>query len=232
MGSANKNSEIVFWNTWYRSSVEKQAEHLRSLLPDNSSDMLLCLSEATYGNDSGLVDKLIGKGYKTAYTHTSRVGQGLMEGLCFASLKEFDDLPTFEQISKSRAIANTKTRWLGRIVFNGISVITSHTSYPSPKSEEIESIISLVEPDLKENMPLVLGGDFNTLINKKDFVNQIENTGLIKLGAGSATCGINSIFGFELDHVFVSSNLLEKCEFNLFTRGPSNHSPLVVSIKN
>ena len=193
--------------------------------------ILLCLSEATLGED-GLVELLGQNGYDTAYRPTSTLRKGRTEGLCIASRGQVDGRVVFQDLGTRRAIANTKTRWLAEVEFEGLTVLSTHASYPTPGKQERAVISQRLERlQAEQSGGIVLGGDFNTLIAKRSFIDTAESSGVTKIGDGEPTFPLLGRFGLEIDHVFVSPDLLPTTSLEVANAGPSNHRPLVLSIK-
>lgn len=231
----NSAKGILFWNTLYRASPAEQYKHIRtmeqSMTAQGIGKILLCLSEATSGVD-GLVELLDRNGYDTAYRPTSTLNNGLTEGLCIASRDQVDKPVAFHDLGTRRAIANTKTRWLAEVEFEGVSVLSTHASYPTPGKQE-RAVISqrLDQLQSEKSSGIVIGGDFNTLIAKRSFIDTVEASGVTKIGDGVSTFPLVGRFGLEIDHVFVSPDLLQASTLEVANAGPSNHRPLTLSVK-
>ncbi len=231
---------VVYWNTWYRAEPSAQLKHIEKLeasMAQNGADKtLFCLSEATRNHMNGLVDSLEHAGYVTAYMATSNLKNGIQEGLCFAVRQDIT-APIYTELSIGRAIANVKTRWLGHISFAGLSIFSTHTSYPRPTRQETSKITDQLEVDRRLTGYMeaqILGGDFNTVINKREVVKAAEEFGMTKLAAATrikntVPFGKIGFLGIELDHVFVSDRIYSKTSMDIGPKGPSNHRPLLVT---
>lgn len=224
---------IVFWNTWYRADPEAQLRHLLSLEEElgrqGVASALFCLSEATFGEGDGLVNRLEDEGFQTAFRPTSSV-RSFEEGICFANRVDLNVMD-FTALRTARAIANVKTRWVGTAAFNGFSVLSTHASYPRPNTQEVEGLVDAVD---RAEGTAILGGDFNTVIGKGDFIRRVEESGLRKLypSANKVTFPFRPFrnIGVELDHVFVAEELIDRANLSIYPNDPSSHNPLAVII--
>ncbi len=233
MAEQFSSNSFIYWNTWYRADPKRQINHIDYLVDymakQGNSQPLLCLSEATLGQDNGLVDYLSSEGYSTAFKPTSKVGK-YFEGLCFASRQPLVSVD-FTELRKARAIANTKTRWIGNACLNGISTYLTHTSYPQPAETELDVIRGTIE---ETREPVLLGGDFNTLTNKKTLLGLTEELGLVKIKSDGRQTTVPFIpgtnLGVELDHVFASHCIADDTALEIGPAGPSNHRPLLVAV--
>lgn len=236
---------VVFWNTLYRADPYDQIVHIaeleRQLDETGVHNILLCLSEVTRSDSrDNLWARLRDEGYDAAFRPTSDLGWA-EEGLCLATRTDQldgDATPQFTELRRARAIANTKTRWLGHVTLSGVSVFTAHTSYPFPPKQEVRGISQAIEAEWQKTrraVPQLLGGDFNTVL-RRNMLPEMEKIGLTKLrpATGSqATVPLGPIseIGFELDHAFISVHDMQKATLTIGSKGPSNHKPLLVTVQ-
>lgn len=230
---------VVFWNTWYRAGADDQLEHLEwveeRLLERGIGNMLLCLSEATYHTEGGgLINKLRKSGFDTDWRSTSDLRDGREEALCFAKRGQLQPVE-FVQLNQVRGISNQKTRWLGATSLAGTRIFSAHTSYPWPRKKELDGIARQLSADrLTHNEGFVVGGDFNTVVDKQVLFDAFRGLGLLKVYDANnhhrtirwAPPGLN-----ELDHAFVSEDLQQRTTLDILPRGPSNHHPLVLTLE-
>lgn len=244
---------MVYWNTWYRAEPAKQLEHIERLDEQlrnyGAQVVVLCLSEVTAtgrAKKPGLFEHLQEADFNPFYTTVSHIKKRpkVHEGLVVASRDTnfasaamlYDiDVPLREQ----RAIKNMKLRQATRVHLPDVDIIGAHLSYPKPDEEEIRGILDLVHHtpchESAKTHAKVVGGDFNTVVSK-EIVDRFETEGLVKLRdpEHTVTCALRpgSKYGFELDHVFVTENIATQAQLVVGDQGPSNHNPLLVTIRS
>ncbi len=232
---------VVYWNTWYRASSGEQLNHMQELDDQirclGADAVVWCLSEATMQHDGqGLADKLeFSEGYNTVFRTTDTLHNGsVTEGLCVAS-RDLDVLTTtFQEVRQQRGVRSIKHRWLASLVVpiannENLEIRVAHFSYPFPSNDEVAAV-GECRMDKK-----IFGGDLNTLIKRRHVLKMFCEKGWIKLidPDHKTTVPVHRSLeqGWELDHVFVSPDLVEQSELKIGEQGPSNHRPLLVTTK-
>lgn len=240
MAAEKSPRAVVFWNTWYRADPGKQLDYITELRgcleSEGFANPTFCLSEVTSGAAGGLLELLQQDGFSTSYRPTSTI-KDFGEGLCFAQAGPINEAD-FTCMGTARAIANTKTRWLGKIDAGSDQIFSTHASYPHPTSEEqalIQDAVRLGQGSLDLGGVQVLGGDFNTVVGKSRFIDKIEAAGLRKVRAegrvkNTVTLGSAHVIGVELDHVFVSADTKRDASLEVLPKGPSNHAALLLRL--
>lgn len=232
---------VVYWNTWYRASSIEQLNYIQQLDDQmrhlGATVVVWCLSEATERyNGQGLVDKLEHiEGFSTAFRITDTLHNGsVAEGLCVASRDLDVSTATFQEVRQQHGVRSIKHRWLANLVvpvssYENLEISAAHFSYPFPSNGEVAAV---GEGSLGKK---IFGGDLNTLIKRQRVLKMFCERGWMKLvdPDRQTTVPVHRSLerGWELDHVFVSPNLIEQSELKIGNQGPSNHRPLLVTTK-
>lgn len=249
---------IVGWNVLYSADPVEQHKHIERLEEKarhlGARSVLFCLSEVTAAlassdNNETLSSLLSQEGYRVGIRPTTYFrNSGLYEGLAFASRDEdfstsitnavFQEtvMQTAYWFAKEhlRKLHRSQQRWIGSLATNNFAVYTTHASYYAPHSLERAKILGHAGGEATGKKLLI--GDFNTGLNRK-FIKQAESLGWTKLKDPNNKTTFPLRFGpvpirkLEIDHAFVTPELVGKSHLEITERGPSDHYPLLVLLE-
>jgi len=210
--------KIVTWNVnSIRARIDNVKKYLKSSSPDIALLQEIKTEERSYPFDE--IDKL---GY-ISYVH----GQKSYNGVSILSknkLNEINKILPGDKIKQSRLISakNKNIEIINIYVPNGNPVDTEKYTY---KLNWIDLFIKEIEKKLKNNIPLIIAGDFNIIPEEKDVYapEKYINDALFKLEVRKR---FRNLINLGLQDVFRNFNKNEGCyTFWDYTQGswPKNN---------
>lgn len=245
-----KKLGIVFWNTLYRASPQRQLSHIMllgsQLEAEGADEIVFCLSEVTQSKSGGndLSGTLKNSGFKIWYEPVGEPkGSNYTEGLCIASPQDASTGIEYlgsDILGVHKAISGNKQRRVQRVALqlgqSTMEICSVTMSYLAPPKAERHELTRLMQADNEINQrKIIVGGDFNTVLSKR-VIKDLAAEGFTELRDTKTRATVPVLctkMGSRLDHVLNSPAVSRdhNVSMKVGEKGPSNHAPLLVMVE-